>query len=261
MRLSPVIALVATGIVCAQDPGTAINETLSKETGGRFKLKFEFRNRFEIRDDNNFGRSADLEYPLIRTRIGAEWKPASWLKLSATGQDARAPKYSGTPPASARDTMDLHEAYAEFFPNQKGFGAVVGRESFSLAEGRLIGIPEWRNTARTFDAARLYHRSEIGRLEFFLLSSVDVKPDQFNRPRLGDRVWGFYGTFAHAVPKASLDLYVLRHDQNRPGGFTLPGTLGINTFGGHLGGTLPGGWKYGTEHAIQTGHTGVKEHR
>jgi len=88
-----------------------------------------------------------------------------------------------------------------------------------------------------------------------------VKPDQFNRPRLGDRVWGFYGTFAHAVPKASLDLYVLRHDQNRPGGFTLPGTLGINTFGGHLGGTLPGGWKYGAEHAIQTGHTGVKEHR
>jgi hypothetical protein len=245
----------------AQDPGTALNGMLARETGERFKFKFEERTRYEFRENTNFGRSPDLHYLLTRIRIGAEFKVADWLKLSATGQDARAPGYGSPAPASARDSMDLHEAYVEFFPGKKGFGGIAGRQSFNLGEGRLIGVPEWRNTARTFDTARLYYRSDVARIEFLLVSSVDLKPDEFNRPRLGDRVWGMYTTWAHAIPKGTLDVYVLRHDQNRPGGFTLPGTLGVNTFGGHARGTLPFRLEYGGELAIQTGRTGVKEHR
>ncbi len=261
MRYLAAAALATLSIARAQDPGTALNELLSRETGNRFTLAFEFRTRFETRDDNNFGKSADLQNPLFRTRAGAEFKAAGWLKLSATGQDARAPEYGGAAPNSARDTMDLHEAYAEFFPDAKGFGAIIGRQSFNLGEGRLIGVPQWRNTSRTYDTARAYHRSSFGRVEFLLVSLVDVKPDDFNKPRLGDRLWGVYNTFLRAIPKATVDFYILRRDQNRPGGFALPGTLGVNTFGGRAAGTLPWRLKYSTEEAVQTGNTGLKQHR
>lgn len=261
MKFSLLIALAALSTARAQDPGTEVNKLLARETDNRFKLTFEFRTRFETRQDNNFGRSADLENPLFRTRIGAQYKAADWLKLSAVGQDSRSPDYGGPAPTSARDTLDLHEAYAEFFPEKQGFGAIVGRQSFSLGDGRLIGVPQWRNTSRTYDTARVYHRSGFARIEFLFVSLVDVKPDAFNKPRLGDRLWGVYNTFLRAVPKATVDLYILRRDQNRPGGFTLPGTLAVNTFGGNLMGTLPGGIRYKTEEAFQTGKNSVKEHR
>jgi hypothetical protein len=265
MRFCPVVAVVilATGVFTARaaDPGTELNDLLDQQTDGRFKLMFEFRTRLETRDDNNFGRSVNLENPLFRTRIGAQFDVTDWLRLSATGQDSRAPQFGGPAPNSARDTLDLHEAYVELFAEQKGFGAIVGRQSFNLGEGRLIGVPQWRNTSRTYDTARAYHRWDSVRLEFLFLSLVNVLPDDFNKPRLGDRLWGTYSTFLRLIPKAVVDLYVLRRDENRPGGFTGPGTLGINTFGGRAAGSLPWSLKYSTEEAVQTGHTGLKQHR
>jgi len=59
----------------------------------------------------------------------------------------------------------------------------------------------------------------------------------------------------------------LRHDQNRPGGFTggtrLTGTdrLGVNTFGGRLTGPAPLKTKYSLEGAVQTGKVGVARQR
>src|SRR4051812_42791905 len=100
MKWRLAIALAFLVPANAQDPGTALNKFLGSETGDRFKLKFEFRTRYETREDNNFGRSTDLENPLFRTRIGAQFRAASWLLLSATGQDARAPEYGGAAPVS-----------------------------------------------------------------------------------------------------------------------------------------------------------------
>ena len=68
------------------------------------------------------------------------------------------------------------------------------------------------------------------RIEFLLLSIVKVQPDSFNKPVLGDRLWGMYDSFPELIPKGLVDAYVLRRDQNRPGGFTGTGRLGINTF-------------------------------
>ncbi len=255
-----VLFALAAASARAQNPGTELNNVLARETDGRLQLMFEFRTRFETRDRNDFGKSADLENPLFRTRIGAEFKAAEWLKLSATGQDARAPEYGTRPPVSARDTIDLYEAFAEFFPGKKGFGAVVGRQAVTLGEGRLIGIPQWRNTSRSYDTARVYHRTSAVRLEFLFLSLVNVMEDDFNKPRLGDRLWGTYNTFSRLIPMGVVDAYILRRDQNRPGGFTMPGRLGINTFGARAAGALPWSLKYSTEEAVQNGTNGVKSH-
>jgi hypothetical protein len=49
---------------------------------------------------------------------------------------------------------------------------------------------------------------------------------------LGDRLWGMYDSFPELIKYGVVDVYALRRDQNRPGGFTGAGTLAINTFGG-----------------------------
>ena len=258
------LVLLAGRVLPAQvsDPGKELNQFLAKETAGRFKLTFEFRTRLETRTGNNFGLSPDLENPLFRTRVGAEWDATDWLRVSAMGQDARAPLYGGPAPASARDTMDLQQAYLEFAAKRNtGFGALFGRQMISLGEGRLIGVPDWLNTARTYDTTRLYYRRSTARLEVLLVSPVKVRPDAFNRPNLGDRVWGTYNSFSKVIPQGTVELYLLRHDQNRPGGFTGSGRLGHNTLGGRAVGPLPGSLTYSVEAAVQNGKTGLLPHR
>jgi len=177
-------------------------------------------------------------------------------------QDSRAPEYGVTPPATARDTVDLHQAFVELFAREKtGFGAVFGRQMITLGEGRLIGVPDWLNTARTYDTGRLYYRLPTARLEVLLVSAVKVLPDAFNRPELGDWVWGTYDSFSSWIPHGTVELYLIRHDQNRPGGFVGPGRLGINTLGGRAVGPLPGALRYSIETAIQDGKTGLIAHR
>ncbi len=259
-----VAALFGGSILTAQveDPGKALNDLLAEKTADRLKLTFEFRARPETRTGNNFGISPDLENPLFRTRIGAQFDFTDWFRVSAMGQDARAPQYGGPAPATARDTMDLQEGFLEFFAKRKtGFGAVFGRQMVSMGEGRVIGIPQWVNTSRTYDTARLYYRLPNARLELLSLSIVRVRPDDFNRPNLGDRLWGTYDTFSNVIPNGTLEVYLLRHAQNRPGGFTGQGSLGINSLGARVVGPLPYSFKYGIETVAQNGKTGPLVHR
>ena len=228
----------------------------------KFKFTFELRSRLEGRTGVTFGRDPDQENPLFRTRVGFEWRPNDWIKVSATGQDARAPFYGTPAPATVRDTMDLHEGYIELFGSRKlGFGAQFGRYQLSYGEGRLIGVPQWGNIARTYDMGRVFYRWPQLRLEFVFTSIVKIRPDDFNKPVLGDRVWGTYNAFPKAIRGGVVEAYVLRHDQNVPGGFAGPGSLGINTFGGRATGPLPAGLRYSLESAVQTGHVGTKTHR
>jgi hypothetical protein len=94
-----------------------------------------------------------------------------------------------------------------------------------------------------------------------MVSPVKVLPDAFNVPDLGERIWGTYNTFRHIFPGATLDIYALRHSQNKIGGWTGTGTLGTNTFGERLTGPLPGGLTYTLEAIGQSGHLGLTTQR
>jgi len=175
----------ACGTIFAQlpNPGEDLNAALKEGTGGRVQISFEERLRLETRTGNNFGLAPSLENPLIRTRIGASFLPADWLKLSAMGQDSRAPEYGVPAPNTVRDTMDLQEAFIELFPAPKAFfGATFGRQMVTYGEGRLIGVPQWSNLARTYDTARFYFRTPEARIEFLMVSPVKILPDAYNRP-------------------------------------------------------------------------------
>ena len=199
---------------------------------------------------------------LYRTRLGLTYTPVEWLKLSAMVQDARAPWYGPNAPNTVRDPADLQEGYIELFPETQGFGMTAGRIMLNYGEGRLIGTPQWSNLSRTYDSARFYYRASKARFEFLMVSPVKVRIGEFNRPELGDRVWGAYNSFPGFYRDHLLEAYLLRHDQNRPGGFTGGSSanntdkLGVNAFGFRLAGPLAAGVKYSVEGVLENGKVG-----
>ena len=126
------------------DAGTRLRDGIAALTEGALQLSFEQRVRYESRSANAFGKDPDLETGLARTRLGLSWRPAEWLKVSGTAQDARTPWYGPGAPTSARDTADLLEAYFELFGGSKsGFGMSAGRSALGYGDSRLIGTPGW----------------------------------------------------------------------------------------------------------------------
>ena len=162
-----VLFTVTVSLLRAQDwnPGQELNAQLQEATDGRLQVSFEERVRFEARTGNNFGNSPDLENPLIRTRIGATWLVTDWFKISAMGQDCRAPDYGGTTPLRPATPWTCRKAISNYFrTRQLLFGAVFGRQMVTYGEGRLIGVPQWRNTSQTFDTARFHFLVPGGQL-------------------------------------------------------------------------------------------------
>ncbi len=242
--------------------GTDLNKYLSEKTDKRFQVLAEVKQRAENRTGPVFGRDRDLAADFIRFRFGAVYKPVAWIKLSGLAQDTRAPWYGLPAPGNVRDPLDLQEGYAEFFsPKQSGPGFNIGRQMISYGDTRLIGSPQWAYTARTWDNARLYWVNKRVKLEFMGLSTIVPRGNAFNRPVLGDRIWGTYNTFKDVGVKNVVDVYVLRHDQNRPGGFTGVGTLGITLFGTRWAVPLPRNFRFTVETVRQTGHVGPLPHR
>lgn len=248
------------------DPGTRATTAISRGTNEKLKLTFEQRGRYEDRTGNTFGKDVDVFTGLFRTRLGLAYTPVKWLKFSGMIQDARAPWYGAAAPSTMRDESDLHEAYIELFPSyKKGFGMTAGRMMLNYGEGRLIGTPQWTNVSRTYDHARMYWRSEKVQVELLVVSPVKVRLGEFNRPVWGDRMWGTYNVFPNFYKKNLLEAYILRREQNRPGGFTAglskDGTdkLGINTFGFRLAGPVSHGVKYSLEAVLQKGKVGAAD--
>ncbi|MEQ1884772.1 MAG: alginate export family protein [Bryobacteraceae bacterium] len=252
----------ASSAVAQTDPLQEWNRSLLKETNNILGFSFEQRTRWEDRHGVNFGRSVNQQDMLSRVRLGLQFKPYSWLKISAMAQDARVPFFGVPAPNTLRDTLDLQEANIQLFPDRKnGFGATFGRQMLGYGETRVIGGPQWAPLARTFDAAHVYYQTANRRFEVLLISPVKIRTDSFNVPNLGERIWGTYNVFSKIFRGASIDAYALRHSQNRIGGWLDAGTLGTNTVGGRFYGPLPARFSYSLEAIGQTGHIGALRQR
>ena len=191
--LAIVMALASDVSAQQWDVGGRAVEAVAGATENRLRFTFEQRGRYESRTGVSFGLEPDITTGTYRTRFGAIVTPVKWLRFSGMMQDARAPWYGPNAPNNIRDTADMQESYVELFPSAKhGFGLTAGRMMINYGETRLIGAPQWGYLARTFDHARVYWRAKGVRLEFLAVSPVKIRSDDFNRPVLGERIWGTY---------------------------------------------------------------------
>lgn len=244
-----------------QDPGQKGADALHEVTGKQLTVTLEERTRWEERYGVSFGKDTNQQDMLSRVRIGMSYQPTSWLKLSGMGQDARAAFYGKAAPSSLRDSMDLQESYLTIAPKSVPLGFSAGRKMLDYGETRVIGVPQWSNTSRTYDYGILEYASKKMDLQVLMVSPVIILPDAFNNPELGNRFWGTYNVFPKVWHGASVDAYVLRHSQNVIGGWKGKGTLGTNNFGARFYGPLPGKFVYSLEGIGQTGHLGSKDQR
>ena len=257
------IAAAAAAATYAQwDPGKLLNQELDASTDGKLKVAFDERVRSERRSGNSFGRDVDTDYALTRIRFGARYTPNDWLSIFGSGQDSRIPFFGVPGPNNVRDTIDLYEAYVDLFAKKKtGFAASFGRRVLNYGDSRLIGVPQWSNVARPFDGGRMQYRTGHNKFELLLVSPVKVRVDDYNNPNLGERIWGTYNSFSEIGRGSSVDVYALRHSQNKIGGWTGTGTLGTNSFGARIFGPTIHHFQYTVEAVGQTGHMGALGHR
>ena len=145
------LLLVFTAIAgSAADPAQELHNAVRRATGGQLQFSFEVRSRLEFRGPAEFGSGLETHANFVRTRFGLSYRPTSWLRLSALGQDSRAPILGRPAAGTQRDPFDVQESYLELFPSAKtGFGADLGRRMIQYGDTRLIGSPQWAYTART----------------------------------------------------------------------------------------------------------------
>lgn len=197
---------------------------------GRGTFELVERLRFENRDDNfDFDAAAhsptDDSWFVQRLRLGATWGGPGF-SAQVQLQDARewgserpnVPFILGSEGDAPLDVRIASLTWGD--PKGGAFSLTLGRQILALGDERLVGVGEWNNFARTFDAARVVWNLEPGRTTAtaFVGSVVHVEgrgeTDRwaFDRASGDDRFAGFYLT--HKPDKAhTLDAYLLWRDK------------------------------------------------
>jgi hypothetical protein len=220
----------------------------------------EFRTRFESEDGMAYTTTNDT-YLLTRVRFNVTIQPSKWLTLFGETQDSRVFFNQHVPDAFPyQNTWDIRQAYVQIGSGKEGWvDAVVGRQVLAFGDERVIGPSDWTNAARTFDAVRLDVHQNAYKVSLFASSVVIEVDGAMDHHLAGNNLYGVYGSFKNAIPKATLEPYVLW--RVAPANAGLPetanrGHLNEVTIGLHVAGTLPAAFDYDIEMDRQTGSLG-----
>jgi hypothetical protein len=203
---------------------------------GKITFDLQERLRWEDRDNNYDFNSAvnaltDDNWFLNRLRIGLLLKPVDWLKIYAQGQDSREinsdrPDIPNQLGAEGDNSIDLRQGYIEISNYDKcPFGLKVGRQLLAYGDERLIGISDWTNFSRSFDAVKLRYQQKDWSLDAFASSVVVIdrgqydQSDTFNGNETDrEQVFsGLYFTSTGLLPVQTTDFYALHlHENTNP---------------------------------------------
>ncbi|MGA2050413.1 MAG: alginate export family protein [Terracidiphilus sp.] len=173
-------------------------------------LQGEERFRYEAYDNNSFKAGTNDSYLLNRFRFQVDLHTTSWFKLSAQVQDARSGHQNLPigPPNTVR--WDLKLAYAEVGdPEKHWFSLRVGRQLINY-NNTIIANSEWRNQARSYDAAVLNLNAKREHLGLFAASPVVPQAYGVSPHQEGNNIYGAYGRVDNfLVPHSNLEPFFL----------------------------------------------------
>lgn len=216
----------------------------------------------------------DDSWLLTRLRVGATGRLAPAWTARVQLQDSRelgseraaVPFISGS---EGDDPLDVRQAYLEY--KSPALVCRMGRQTLALGEERLVGVSEWSNFARCFDAARITWPKLGDGVDVFVSSVVHTQPDgrtgwHANHSSSHDLFGGIYGRFA-VTPTLKVEPYLLGRNSrkdlvysagaagsSRP--FDIPQkilTAGVRIVGGPA--DKLGGFDYDCDFAGQAGET------
>lgn len=178
--------------------------------------------------------------------------PASRLRFAIQFQDTRAPGRRGPVPASAANPADIHEVYAEIGDrNTSRWRLRAGRQGLTFGAERLVGLSDWSNTGRLFDAVRLSYSRRRARLDWFASTLVRADPRRIDRFRRDTQFHGLQMSVGSLNFGPLLEPYLFWKKAAGPAGFEEAWTAGARLLG-----PLPRAFDYEAEVAFQTGRIG-----
>ncbi len=169
----------------------------------------EERYRYEAFDNSSFKTGSDDSYELNRFRFQADIKPNSWIRVTAQLQDAR-PFFENPPLGPPNENRwDLKLAYAEIGDPEKHWASLrVGRQIINY-NNTIISNSEWRDQARSYDAAVLNLQSRHASLGIFAASAVVPQASGVSPRQEGNNIYGAYGRIIKPLPHTDVEPFVL----------------------------------------------------
>ena len=251
-----------------------INDALRKNSsafepfdfGGQFRARFENKNYFAVPNEKavDFARNGDSanDFFLLRTRLHLGYAPVSWLKIYGEMQEATSLNDDRIPSPDENHTA-LRQAWLSLGDAKKfPFTAKVGRQELTYGDQRLVGMADWLNIGRTFDAAKLRYENPNLWVDGFYAQPVTPNKHGFNESDPHDRLSGIYASTKTAVPYQETQLYFLARNVNQHSAYEVQNKLlplasprDIYTIGLRVK-SLPDaldGWDYEAEIAGQFG--------
>ena len=133
--------------------------------------------------------------------------------------------------------------------------ATIGRQEFTLGDGRLMASPDWGNTSRTYDALRVTGTLPGVKIDVFGAGVVDVNPNGFHRAKQGERSYGTWATFDKVPYFKTFDAYlVAKANRLVTGELGSKGNARTYTVGARVGGPI------GKRLAWEVGGAGQRGH-
>ncbi len=183
------------------------------DIGGQFRFRYELRDdagSFSSNDFISHGVDNSNDYFLFREKIHIGWQPENWLKLYVEGRGSQVSS-DDRDPSPDQDTVDLQQAYVELgngglFP----LSLKVGRQEMVYDDQRFIGVGDWSNTGRSFDAVKLhYNISEKSWVDTFVSRAVIPVDDQFNASNDYDDFSGIYASSQELMSGVEAQAFLL----------------------------------------------------
>src|SRR6185295_9285856 len=139
----------------------------------------------------------------------------------------------------------------------------VGRQEMTYGDERFVGVSDWNNAGRSFDAVKLRFENETIWMDAFVSRPVVIYDEHFNQSNDYETFSGLYASSRKLVPVQDTELFFFSRNAKpeavSSSALLIPGTpttaRDTYTIGGRVK-SLPGklnGWDYRSEVAGQFG--------
>ncbi len=182
------------------------------DIGGQVRLRAEDKSYFATPGipgalDFRANGNSENAYLLLREKIHLGYTTPGW-SIFVEGRDSSA-HGDERKPTPESDQFDLHQAYFTL-GNKTAFPVTlkVGRQELAYGDERLVGVSDWSNVMRTFDAFKARYENDKLWAEAFLSRPVIVDDHNFNMSNEYEHLSGLYLSMK-TVPKTEAQLYFL----------------------------------------------------
>lgn len=238
----PCLALCSALVSFGAAPPARGSQAAPDRPEPRYEVGAEIRIRAETRDGIGDNPAREDGFAISRLRLNLTFRPSRDVTVFLQPQDSRvAGLASGRNPRSARDRIDLRQAYVAIGRDDGPLTLYAGRRELDFLDARLLGRRNWHNISPTWDGSMLTVRRGEDRAHLLAFSQVDVR-DGFNVPSRTRFIYGAIGTVKSWAVGHVIEPFFLTTRRPIAASSNLGGLL--RTAGIRISGLLAQSWDY-----------------